>query len=104
MSVQLNRTSIAEFFKGIDSLAKDALSKAKIIDVPMLDPRAMEHVAAASVPCDFEKDTQYSFVMRGKVRYSTRSMASSTRPSSTSTNPTNEVLQSRPSLRVDPVF
>lgn len=67
----LNRTSTAEFFKGIDSVAKDALSKGTaVIDVPMLDPRAMEHVDAASVPFgDFEKDTQHSFVMRGKVRH-----------------------------------
>jgi hypothetical protein len=66
----LNRTSTAEFFKSIDSVGKEALQRGTaILDIPMLDPVATEHVEAASVPFgDFEKDPQYSFVMRGKVR------------------------------------
>ena len=68
--IVLNRTSTAEFFKSIDSVGKDALKRGtSTIEVPMLDPVATEHVEAASVPFgDFEKDPQYSFVMRGKVR------------------------------------
>jgi CobQ/CobB/MinD/ParA nucleotide binding domain len=68
--IVLNRTSTAEFFKSIDSVGKDALKRGTAtIEVPMLDPVATEHVEAAAVPFgDFEKDPQYSFVMRGKVR------------------------------------
>jgi hypothetical protein len=68
--IVLNRTSTAEFFKSIDSVGKDALQRGTAtIEVPMLDPVATEHVEAASVPFgDFEKDPNYSFVMRGKVR------------------------------------
>jgi len=66
----LNRTSTAEFFKTIDSVGKEALKRGTgIIEIPMLDPVATEHVEAASVGFgDFEKDPAYSFVMRGKVR------------------------------------
>jgi hypothetical protein len=66
----LNRTSTAEFFKMIDSVGKEALKRGSgIIEIPMLDPVATEHVEAASVGFgDFEKDPAYSFVMRGKVR------------------------------------
>lgn len=69
--IVLNRNNGAEFFKGIDDVARQALSLgSSIIDVPMLDPRAMEHVDAASVPFgEFEKDPKFSFVMRGKVRH-----------------------------------
>ncbi|WP_154072300.1 hypothetical protein [Bradyrhizobium erythrophlei] len=69
--IVLNRNNSAEFFKGIDDVARQALSLGtSVIDVPMLDPRAMEHVDSASVPFgDFEKDPKYSFVMRGKVRH-----------------------------------
>ena len=69
--IVLNRNNSAEFFKGIDEVAREALSLGTaVIDVPMLDPRAMEHVDAASVPFgEFEKDPKYSFVMRGKVRH-----------------------------------
>lgn len=69
--IVLNRNNSAEFFKGIDDVARQAFSLGSaVIDVPMLDPRAMEHVDAASVPFgEFEKDPKYSFVMRGKVRH-----------------------------------
>jgi hypothetical protein len=68
--IVLNKTSTAEFFKGIDSVGKDALKRGTaVIEIPMLDPKATEHVEAAAVPFgEFEKDPKYSFVARGKVR------------------------------------
>jgi hypothetical protein len=66
----LNKTSSAEFFKGIDAVGKDALQRGTaIIEIPMLDPVAIEHVQAAGVPyAEFEKDPKYGFTYRGKVR------------------------------------
>jgi hypothetical protein len=65
-----NHVNDAAFFEGIESVAKDALSKSLRIDIPMLDPRATEHVEASNQPfSDFEKDVaKNSFTMRGKVR------------------------------------
>jgi hypothetical protein len=68
--IVLNKTSTAEFFKGIDTVGKDALQRGTaVIEIPMLDPKATEHVEAAAVPFgEFEKDPKYSFMARGKVR------------------------------------
>jgi hypothetical protein len=64
-----NHTNDAAFFEGIDSVAKDALSKSPRIDIPQLDNRATEHVEASNQPfSDFAKDDKNSFTMRGKVR------------------------------------
>jgi hypothetical protein len=68
--IVLNRYNGAEFFKGIDEVARKALDLgSSIIDIPQLEPRAMELVDAAAVPFgEFEKDPKYSFMYRGKVR------------------------------------
>ncbi|WP_315768394.1 MULTISPECIES: hypothetical protein [unclassified Bradyrhizobium] len=68
--IVLNRYNGAEFFKGIDEVTRQALALgSSLIDIPMLDPRAMELVDAAGVPFgEFEKDPKNSFMYRGKVR------------------------------------
>ncbi|MGJ4945084.1 hypothetical protein ACQR1W_31285 [Bradyrhizobium sp. HKCCYLS1011] len=68
--IVLNRYNGAEFFKGIDEVTRQALALgSSLIDIPMLEPRAMELVDAAAVPfSQFEKDPKYSFMYRGKVR------------------------------------
>lgn len=65
-----NHTNDAEFFKGIDTAAKDALNTSPVIDIPKLDERATEHVEAASLPFKaFADDESKSLIMRGKVRH-----------------------------------
>jgi hypothetical protein len=69
--IVLNRYNGSEFFKGIDDVTRQALALgSSIIDIPMLDPRSMEHVDAAGVPFgQFDKDPKYGFIARGKVRH-----------------------------------
>jgi hypothetical protein len=65
-----NHTNAAEFFSGIDAIAKDMLQGAAVLDIPKLDERATEFVEAASQSfIDFEADETKSLVMRRKVAH-----------------------------------
>jgi hypothetical protein len=64
-----NHMNDAEFFAGIDAVAKDALKASIVLEIPKLDGRATEHVDAASQSfVDFVADPAASFTMKGLVR------------------------------------
>jgi Cdc6-like AAA superfamily ATPase len=63
-----NHTNDSDFFKGIDSVAKDMFNGQVVIDIPKLNETASEHVDASGLSFQqFINDDTQSRVIRGYV-------------------------------------